>query len=82
VVLAVVRLRTRAIAACIGLHAAWVCTIALVRQASMIQTDAPANWLVGSYDGVIGWGALGWMALLLVIYAIATRSRTVHPSEH
>jgi uncharacterized protein len=75
VLLALVRLRTSAIAACIGLHAAWVCTITFVRKASVTQPDAPAGWIVGSYDGVIGWGALGWIALMMVVYALATRSR-------
>jgi membrane protease YdiL (CAAX protease family) len=74
VLLAVVRLRTGAIAACIGLHAAWVCTIAFVRRTSIVQENASASWIVGSYDGVIGWGALGWIALMLVIYAAATRA--------
>jgi uncharacterized protein len=75
VLLAVVRLRTGAIAACIGLHAAWVCTIAFVRRASIVQENASAGWMVGSYDGVIGWGALAWIALMLSIYAVATRAR-------
>jgi hypothetical protein len=43
----------------------------------MVQ-EASASWIVGSYDGVIGWGALGWIALMLVIYAGATRARTTH----
>jgi membrane protease YdiL (CAAX protease family) len=73
VLLALVRARTNAIAACIGLHAAWVCTIQTLRGASTVQRDADASFLVGSYDGVIGWGALGWIALMLLAYAIATR---------
>jgi len=68
VLLAIVRVRTKAIAACIGLHAAWVCTIQTVRRASYVQQDAPAGWLVGSYDGVIGWAALGWIAVMLLAY--------------
>jgi membrane protease YdiL (CAAX protease family) len=75
VLLALVRLRTNAIAACIGLHAAWVCTIQTMRRASTVQEDASASWLVGSYDGVIGWGALGLIALMLLAYAIANRRR-------
>lgn len=75
VLLALVRVRTNAIAACIGLHAAWVCTIQTLRNASVVQENAAASWLVGSYDGVIGWGALGWMVLMLLAYAITTRRR-------
>jgi membrane protease YdiL (CAAX protease family) len=66
VLLAIVRVRTKAIAACIGLHAAWVCTIQTVRRASSVQADAPAGWIVGSYDGVIGWAALGWIGVMLL----------------
>lgn len=73
VLLAVVRVRTRAIAACIGLHAAWVCTIQTLRKASTVNEDSSANWIVGSYDGVIGWGALGWIALMLAIYVYVSR---------
>ncbi len=75
VLLAVVRIRTHAIAACIGLHAAWVCTIQTLRRASTVNEEAPANWIVGSYDGVIGWAALGWIALMLLIYAFVARRR-------
>jgi membrane protease YdiL (CAAX protease family) len=75
VFLALVRTRTKAIAACIGLHAAWVCTIQTMRSASTVDSAAPASWIVGSYDGVIGWGALAWIALFLAIYALATKRR-------
>jgi membrane protease YdiL (CAAX protease family) len=75
VLLAAVRARTGAIAACIGLHAAWVCTIQSVRQISYVEETAPARWIVGSYDGVIGWAALGWIALFLVAFWFATQRR-------
>ena len=73
VLLALVRLRTGSIAACIGLHAAWVCTIAFVRKISLVQEQAGAGWLVGSYDGVIGWGAVGWIAIMACAYLLVTR---------
>jgi len=73
VLLALVRIRTNAIAACIGLHASWVCTIAVVRGSSVVDTDATANWIVGSYDGVIGWAALGWIAVMVIAYIIISR---------
>jgi uncharacterized protein len=73
VLLALVRLRTRSIAACIGLHASWVCTIAFVREISLVRNDAPAGWLVGSYDGVIGWGAVGWIAVMALAYLVSAR---------
>ena len=74
VLLALVRMRTNAIAACIGLHASWVCTIAFVRRVSSVDEASPAGWLVGSYDGVIGWGAVGWIAIMAVAYSIIARN--------
>jgi membrane protease YdiL (CAAX protease family) len=68
VLLAVIRLRTGAIAACIGLHAAGVCTIAMLRSATHVDTSAPHAALVGSYDGVIGWGALAWFVVIALVY--------------
>jgi uncharacterized protein len=73
VLLALVRLRTRAIAACIGLHAAGVCVIAVLRKASVVNPGAEHTEWVGSYDGVIGWAALIWFAAIIVVYALATR---------
>ncbi len=67
ILLALVRLRTGAIAGCIGLHAGWVCVITSMRSAS-VETGNDWNWLVGSYDGVIGWGALALIALIIAGY--------------
>jgi membrane protease YdiL (CAAX protease family) len=68
VLLALIRLRTGAIAACIGLHAAGVCTIAVLRKATEVDaTAAYAGW-VGSYDGVIGWAALLWFIMIAIGY--------------
>lgn len=75
VLLALVRLRTGAIAACIGLHAGWVCAIQTVRRISFVDDTAPASWIVGSYDGVIGWGALGWIVLIVVAFELLARAR-------
>jgi hypothetical protein len=74
VLLAVVRLRTGAIAACIGLHAAGVCVIAVLRKATVLNTTAEHTQWVGTYDGVIGWAALIWFAAIILTYALATRS--------
>jgi membrane protease YdiL (CAAX protease family) len=51
------------IAACIGLHAAWVAGIKLVRAATELGTAH--TWLVGEFDQVIGWLAAGWILLVL-----------------
>jgi membrane protease YdiL (CAAX protease family) len=81
VLLALVRLRTGAIAACIGLHASWVCTIAFVREISLVDNSAAAGWLVGSYDGVIGWGAVGWIAMLALAYLVIARRAPTAPGS-
>lgn len=73
VLLALVRLRTGAIAACIGLHAAGVCAIAVLREATVVNPTADFRALVGAYDGVIGWAALVWFAVIGVAYAILFR---------
>jgi membrane protease YdiL (CAAX protease family) len=76
--LALVRARTNSVAAPIGMHAAWVCVITLVRGTSYLNPDAPASWLVGSYDGVLGWGTLGYMVVIGVGYLAMTRGKPVH----
>jgi uncharacterized protein len=76
VLFALVRLRTGAIAGCIGLHAAGVAFIAVLRQATVVNPNAEYVELVGSYDGVIGWAALVWFAVIgavLVMYRPTAR---------
>jgi membrane protease YdiL (CAAX protease family) len=75
VLLGLIRARTQAIAACIGLHASWVTLIAVTRRLTLDNTDNPRDWLTGQYDGVIGWGAFVWT--LLVLLLIAHRLRQV-----
>lgn len=77
VLLALVRWRTGAIAACIGLHAAGVCVIAVVRRMTFVNPHADLSELVGAYDGVIGWGALLWFAVIAFAYAQLTRNRAL-----
>lgn len=72
---ALVRLRTGAIAACIGLHAAGVAFIAVLRTATRVNPEAEFAVLVGSYDGVIGWAALVWFALIAVAFVLLSRRR-------
>ena len=43
---------------------------------------APAAWIVGSYDGVIGWGALAWIALILALLMALTRAGDLRNSAH
>jgi hypothetical protein len=66
--LAGVRWRTGAIAACIGLHAGWVCIIKATKDLTVVNADAGAAFLVGPHDGYTGWLVAGW-GLLLVAFA-------------
>lgn len=76
VLLSLVRLRTGAIAGCIGLHAAGVSTIAVLRSATEVDAAAEhARW-VGTYDGVIGWAALVWFVTLVAVYFRLSQRRS------
>ena len=68
VLLSMVRLRTGAIAGCIGLHAAGVCAIFVLRDTTALTSNAPFAVIVGQYDGVIGWAAFVWFAAIVVAY--------------
>jgi membrane protease YdiL (CAAX protease family) len=65
--LAIIRQRTGAIAACMGLHASWVMLIAVTRGSSTDNRANAQDWLTGTYDGVIGWGALMWTLVILAV---------------
>jgi len=67
--LAFVRRRSGAIAVGIGLHAGWVLVIKATTATMRVQVEAPAAFLVGSYDGYTGWLVASWAALLLAIAA-------------
>lgn len=75
VLLGMLRARTGNIAACIGLHAGWVCVIGAVRELSV--QSAPGRWsfLVGDYDGVVGLLVLGWTLIIAAAYWYVTRRR-------
>jgi uncharacterized protein len=66
--LSLIRWRTNAIAGCIGLHAGGVAVILILRNLTTINPQGSATWMVGSYDGVIGWLACVWIALVAVVY--------------
>jgi hypothetical protein len=55
VFLALVREHTGHIAWGIGLHAGWVFVIQVTRRMTDGNPEAPAAFLVGTYDGIIGW---------------------------
>lgn len=74
--LALVRARTGGIAATIGLHAAGVTTIAMLRDQTQIEPTSDYSYLVGSYDGVIGWGATVWFILIVAVLLWFERDRS------
>jgi hypothetical protein len=73
VLLALVRLRTGAIAGCIGLHAAGVCAIFVLRDTTAVNGDAKLGFIVGQYDGVIGWAACAWFVAIILAYTAYQR---------
>ncbi len=68
--LAFVRRYTGAIAACIGLHAGLISVITLLKSTTLHHSGTHWSWLVGAYDGVIGWGA--FLLMIVVIGAFLT----------
>jgi len=64
VLLALVRERTGHIGWCMGLHAGWIFVIQSTRHLTDSNPASPNAWLVGGYDGVIGWLAAAWIGLL------------------
>lgn len=64
VFLALVRERSGHIGWCVGLHAGWVFVIQMTRQLTDGDEASAYAYLVGDYDGVIGWLAAGWIGLL------------------
>jgi membrane protease YdiL (CAAX protease family) len=68
ILLGLVRERFGHIAACIGLHAGWVWVIASTRELTVRQAEAPLGFLVGSYDGVVGYLVLAWTIALTLLF--------------
>jgi membrane protease YdiL (CAAX protease family) len=64
VLLGIVRRLTGNIAACIGLHAGWVCVITVARETSRRTDTHGFGALVSNYDGVIGWLVLAWIPVI------------------
>ena len=73
VFLGLVRERTGHIGWCIGLHAGWVLVIQVARHLTNASPDSAYAVLTGKYDGVIGWLAALWLAVLSAGYARLTR---------
>jgi membrane protease YdiL (CAAX protease family) len=76
--LAVARARTGGIGLSIGMHAAWVCSLYYFEVTTQFNPASQAHWLVGSYDHVVGWATVVWMALMGGVYVMV--SRTAQPA--
>ncbi|HTE41931.1 MAG TPA: CPBP family intramembrane glutamic endopeptidase [Steroidobacteraceae bacterium] len=68
ILLALVRLRTGAIAGSVGLHAGGAAAIWILSGLTVSNPDASLAWLSGSYRGVIGWLAFVWFGLIASAY--------------
>ena len=73
VLLGMIRARSGHIAACIGLHAGWVCVIGVLRELSVRNPDSSWGFLVGDYDGIVGWLVFVWATLSAAGYWYLTR---------
>ena len=71
--LALVRERTGHIGWCIGLHAGWVFVIQTTRRVTDGNESSGLAFLVGEYDGTIGWLAAAWIGLLALGYWVVLR---------
>ena len=69
--LALVRERSGHIGWCIGLHAGWVFVIQVTRRLTDGNDQSEFAFLVGDYDGTIGWLAAAWLGLLILVYGIS-----------
>jgi hypothetical protein len=47
--------------------------IAVLREATLVNPETQYAVLVGNYDGVIGWAALVWFAVIAVTFAVLGR---------
>jgi membrane protease YdiL (CAAX protease family) len=81
VLLGMVRVRTGNIAATIGLHAGWVAVIYVVRAATDRNPDVPGAWMLGEFDGFIGWLVLAWTLVLGITLCWWYRPGVVPGSE-
>lgn len=76
VFLSLVRQRSGHIAYCIGLHAGWVLVIKVAKHYTDAGAGSALGFLVGTYDGIIGYMAAAWIILLAGGYAFyGSRSR-------
>ena len=66
--LALVRFKTGHIGYCIGIHAGWVLSLKMTKKLTGLDYQSDWGFLVGNYDGIIGYLALGWLAVASLMY--------------
>lgn len=67
---AFVRIRTRNLFQCIGLHAGVVAGVKLFRYFAEYRPDNTFNYLVSTYDYRLGWLACGWLLFVTITYFV------------
>ncbi len=67
---ALIRIRTKNLFQCIGLHAGVVAGVKLFRFFAEYKLDNPFNYLVSTYDNRLGWLAFIWLLVVTVGYFI------------
>jgi hypothetical protein len=67
--LAVVRRRTGAIAACIGLHMGWGWVMKATTALTAANEASAWSFVISDFDGYTGWLVAAWAALLLAAAA-------------
>ena len=73
VMLVALRERSGRLALSIGVHAGSVMVIRVLREYTVVDAEAAGAWLVGTYDGVIGWLGALWMGVLIVVIVRSRR---------
>lgn len=66
--LSLVREHSGNIALCIGIHAGWVMMIKVTREVTDVAAGSSTAFLIGSYDGIIGWAAAVVLGLATLGY--------------
>ncbi len=62
--LALVRLSANHIMPCIGVHCGWIIVVKLNKKFTAANPDSDFAFLIGNYDGFIGWGAAIWFGVI------------------
>jgi membrane protease YdiL (CAAX protease family) len=66
--LGLVRLKTKSLIYCIGLHASWVFLIKITKELTYNNKLSDWSFLTGEYDGIIGLLSFCWLTILSVLF--------------